>query len=323
MALVTYRPGFAPPWGGHGHLTSLSLGRLGRRQGGAMVEQVTGGRALPAEVLAAILDRTDGVPLFVEELTKTVLESGLLREEGGYALAGSLPVLAIPSTLQDSLMARLDRLAPVREVAQVAACIGREFSRELLAAVAGLGENQLGDALGGLVETGLVFPRGEPSDASYTFKHALVRDAAYQSLLRSRRQQLHAKIAEALEERFPEVTQAEPELLARHCAEAGLAKRSVDYWRRAAELAVDRSANLEAVAHCEQAEAQLRGLSPSLERARAELQVQLVKGIAIRGGQGYAAAGAEQVFLRASELCEELGEVRRLAHALRGLFGIY
>ena len=184
LVLVTFRPEFGPPWAGHGHVTALSLGRLGRRQGGAMVGRAVGGQALPSEVLEQILARTDGVPLFVEELTKAVLESGLLRDEGDrYELVGPLPPLAIPATLQDSLMARLDRLAPIKEVAQVAAVIGREFPQDLLAAAVSLSDNELRDALGQLVAAELVFRRGEPPAASYVFKHALVRDAAYQSLL--------------------------------------------------------------------------------------------------------------------------------------------
>jgi class 3 adenylate cyclase/tetratricopeptide (TPR) repeat protein len=325
LALITFRPEFAPPWSGHGHVTALSLGRLGRRQGGAMVERVTGGKALPAEVLEQILLRTDGVPLFVEELTKTVIESGLLRDRGDrYELDGPLPPLAIPATLHDSLLARLDRLAPVKEVAQVAAVIGREFSHALLAAVAPLGDHELEVALDQLVAAELVFRRGEPGDrASYVFKHALVRDAAYESLLRSRRQQLHGRIAAALEERFPDTAVAEPELLARHCAGAGLAEAAARHWQRAAELAVARSANLEAIAHCDEAEAQLRTLPPSPARTLTELEVQLAKGIAIRAGRGYAVPEAERTFLRACELCEELGDQIRLAHGLRGLFGFY
>ena len=321
LAVVTYRPGFVPPWGGHGHTTALSLSRLGRHEGGAMVRRMTGGKALPAEVLDQVLARTEGVPLFVEELTKAVLESGLLRDAGDrYELSGPLPPLAIPSTLQDSLMARLDRLAPVKGVAQVAAVIGREFSRDLLAAAAGLSDDELRAALDRLVAAELVFRRGE---AGYAFKHALVRDVAYESLLRSRRQELHARIAAVLEAEFPEEAATEPELLARHCGGAGLAERAVGYWQKAAERAIARSANLEAVAHCESAEAQLRSLPLSPERSRAELEIQLVKGIAIRAGKGYSAPEAERVYRRAGELCEELGDRFRLTGALRGRWAFY
>jgi predicted ATPase len=218
--VVTHRPELdVGAWLDQAHVTLLHLNRLAPADHAALLRRVARGKALPAEVEAEVLARTDGVPLFVEELTKAVLESGLLRDEGDrYALAGPLPPLAIPSTLQDSLMARLDRLAPVKEVAQVAAVIGREFSHDLLAAVASVGDNELRDALGQLEAAGLVFRRGEGVRASHAFKHALVRDTAYESLLKSRRQQLHTRIAQALEERFPEAAAAEPELLARHYA---------------------------------------------------------------------------------------------------------
>ena len=229
LAVLTYRPEFSPSWAGQAHVTSLPLNRLGRRQGAAMVERVTGGKALPSEILEQILARTDGVPLFVEELTKTVLESGLLTEIGDrYELSGALPPLAIPATLHDSLMARLDRLAPVREVAQIGAVIGRDFSYELLAAVAPISKEQLNHALDHLAAAELVFRRGSPPAATYSFKHALVQDVAYQSLLKSRRQQLHGRIAEALKVQFLQTTEHEPEVLARHLTEAGLAAQAIE-----------------------------------------------------------------------------------------------
>ena len=250
LVLITFRPEFQPPWTGHAHVTTLTMSRLGRRQGADLVARVTGDKPLPAEVVEQIVARTDGVPLFVEELTKTVLESGLLADAGDrYELSGPLPPLAIPTTLHDSLMARLDRLAPVKEVAQIGAVIGREFSHELLAAVSPLSEAELGEALDQLVASELVFRRGAPPEATYSFKHALVQDAAYQSLLKSKRQQLHARIAEVLEERLPRRGETEPEVLARHLTEAGLAERAIPYWRRAGELAAGRSANVEAIAH--------------------------------------------------------------------------
>jgi predicted ATPase len=231
-------------------VTTLTMSPLGRRQGADLVARVTGEKPLPAEIVEQIVARTDGVPLFVEELTKTVLESGLLADAGDrYELHGPLPPLAIPTTLHDSLMARLDRLAPVKEVAQIGAAIGREFSHELLAAVAPMSGNHLSDALEQLVSSELVFRRGAPPDATYSFKHVLVQDTAYQSLLKSKRQQLHARIAEALEERLTDAGETAPEVLARHLTDAGLAARAVPYWRRAGELAAGRSANLEAIAH--------------------------------------------------------------------------
>ena len=185
LVLITFRPEFQPPWTGQAHVTTLTMSRLGRRQGADLVARVTGDKPLPAEIVEQIVARTDGVPLFVEELTKTVLESGLLADAGDrYELSGPLPPLAIPTTLHDSLMARLDRLAPVKEVAQIGAVIGREFSHELLAAVSPLSEADLGAALDQLVSSELVFRRGAPPEATYSFKHALVQDAAYQSLLK-------------------------------------------------------------------------------------------------------------------------------------------
>ena len=219
LLLVTARPEFTPPWPAEAHVTTLPLARLGRREGVTLVERSAGGKALPAEILEQILARTDGVPLFLEELTKTIIESGLLREEDGhYALDGALPPLAIPTTLHDSLMARLDRLAPVREVAQIGAAIGREFSYPLLSAVAQQPDDRLKEALDRLVRAELVFGRGEVPEAVYTFKHALVQEAAYASLLRERRRQLHARIAQALEGEFPEVAETQPELVAHHYA---------------------------------------------------------------------------------------------------------
>ena len=206
LVVVTFRPEFQPPWTGQAYVSTVTMGRLGRRQGAALVARVTGDKPLPREVVEQILARTDGVPLFVEELTKAVLESDLLADAGDrYELSGPLPPLAIPTTLPDSLMARLDRLVPVKEVAQIGAVIGREFSHELLAAVSPLPEDKLGDALDQLVSSELVFRRGTAPEATYSFKHTLVQDAAYQSLLKSKRQQLHARIAEALEQDFPGV----------------------------------------------------------------------------------------------------------------------
>src|SRR5215468_9119585 len=212
LALFTFRPDFSPPWTGRSHLTQLTLSRLPRRQATEMTDRVAHGKALPPEVVEQVVAKTDGVPLFVEELTKMVLESGLLQErEDRYELTGSLPPLAIPTTLHDSLMARLDRLATVKGLAQLGATLGREFSYELLRAVAPWDEATLQGALAQLVEAEVVTQRGLPPQATYTFKHALVQDAAYQSLLRSTRQQYHQRIAQVLERRFPEVCETQPE----------------------------------------------------------------------------------------------------------------
>jgi class 3 adenylate cyclase len=231
LLLITYRPEFSPPWPSQPHVSALALSRLGRREGAALVERVVRDKALPDEVAAQIVAKTDGVPLFVEELTKTVLESGLLKDAGDhYELAGALPPLALPSTLHDSLLARLDRLAPVKEIAQIGAALGREFSHGLLAGVADRPEADLQAGLDQLVAAELVYRRGTPPEVTYSFKHALVQDAAYGTLLKSRRQQLHARIAQVLTDQFPEMVETQPELLAHHCTQAGFIEKAVEYW---------------------------------------------------------------------------------------------
>ncbi len=215
-----------------------------------MVTSLTGGKALPAAVVEQIVAKTDGVPLFVEELVKMILESGLVREEvDHYVLPGPLPPLAIPTTLHDSLMARLDRLATVKEVAQLGATLGRTFAYELLQAVSSLDEATLQHGLRQLVEAELVYQRGTPPHATYMFKHALIQEAAYQSLLRSTRQQYHQRIAQVLEARFPALVETQPELVAQHYTAAGCTEQAVVYWQRAGQHASDRSAHLEAVSH--------------------------------------------------------------------------
>jgi predicted ATPase len=236
LLIVTFRPEFQPPWTSQPHVTMLVLNRLDRRERAALVTYIAGGKALPDDVVAQIVERTDGVPLFVEELTKSVLESELLREEEGrYVLDGLLPPLAIPTTLHASLMERLDRLASVPHIAQIGAAFGRWFRFTSLRAVSGLSEDELQASLARLVASELVFQSGAPPDAVYTFKHALVQEAAYGSLLRTTRQQLHGQIAEALEAHFPELMDSQPELFARHYVEAGLVEKSVFFWARPLE----------------------------------------------------------------------------------------
>jgi predicted ATPase len=247
LLIVTFRPEFQPPWTGQPQVTMLALNRLGPRDRTVLAEQVAGGKTLPAEVIDQIVDRTDGVPLFVEELTKSVLESGLLCAEADrFVLDHALPPLGIPTTLQASLLARLDRLASVRHVAQIGASIGREFSYQLLCAVCRLPDDELRAALGRLVASELVFQRGLPPDAVYNFKHALVQDAALGSLLRSTRQRLHSQIAEALEAQFPGMMESQPEIFAQHYTEAGLVENSVAFWGKAGHRSADRSAMVEA-----------------------------------------------------------------------------
>jgi hypothetical protein len=287
LLVITFRPDFAPPWVGRAHVASLALNRFARRQVVAMIDRITGGKALPAEVLEQIVARTDGVPLFVEELTKTVLESDLLREESeAYILRAALTPLAIPSTLQDSLMARLDRLAPVRETAQIAAAIGREFSYRLLESVSPIRGAALQNALGQLVAAELIHARGAPADATYVFKHALVQDTAYASLLRSRRQRIHADIAGALEERVADQIEAAPAIIAHHYTEAGLNEPAVRHWLKAAELALSHSALAEAGRYVGAGLARCRHLTDET-RQSLELALQLVRANALLPLKGY------------------------------------
>jgi class 3 adenylate cyclase/predicted ATPase len=319
LLLVTFRPEFQPPWIGQPRVLMLALNRLDQRDRTALVEQIAGGKPLPDEVVDQIADRTDGVPLFVEEFTKSVLESGVLREEADrYVLDGALPPLAIPTTLQDSLMARLDRLASVRHVAQIGAAIGREFSYPLLRAVSRLSEAELEVALARLVASELVFQRGMPPDAVYTFKHALVQDAAHGSLLRGSRQQLHAQIADALETHFPELMDSEPELFAQHYAEAGLVEKSVGYWGRAGRRSAARSAMAEAAAQLQKGLNQLALLPDTVERQQQELEFWSALGAALRFVKGQATPEMGHAFARARELWERLGSPSEFLHTPYG-----
>lgn len=250
LLMITYRPEFEAPWTAEAHVSLLSLNRLDRRQCESMIGQLTGGRSLPTEIVDQIALKTDGVPLFAEELTKTIIESGLVAEQDGhYVLSGPLQPLAIPTTLQDSLMARLDQLDDAKTLAQIGAAIGRQFSRDLLAAVSGRGWDDIEPVLARLLASGLVFRRGTGSRTSYVFKHALIQDAAYNSMLRSRRTGLHGRIAEVLRERFPEVARAQPELLAQHYAAAGLDASALPCWLEAGRRAMERSAHEESLSH--------------------------------------------------------------------------
>jgi class 3 adenylate cyclase/predicted ATPase len=294
LLIVTFRPEFQPPWTGQQQVTTLTLNRLDRRDRSALVAQLAGGKALPNEVIDQIVDRTDGVPLFIEELTKSVLESGV-------------PLVGIPATLQDSLMARLDRLASVRLVAQIGAAIGRQFPYVLLHAVSDLPEDELHAALARLVASELVFQRGTPPEAIYTFKHALVQDAAHGSLLRSTRQQLHAQIAVALEADSPELMDSQPELFAQHYAEAGLVEKSVAYWDKAGHRSAARSAMAEAAAQFQRGIDQLALLPETPERQRQELEFFSALGAALQVVKGFAAPETGWAYARARELWEQLG----------------
>jgi TOMM system kinase/cyclase fusion protein len=324
LAVLTFRPEFIPPWGARSYLTPLTLRRLDRPQVEAMVEQVTGGKALPAEVVQQIVAKTDGVPLFVEELTKMVLEAGWLRAaDGHYELTGPLPPLAIPFTLQDSLMARLDRLAPVKEIAQLGATLGREFSYELLRAVSPLDEATLQQGLRQLVEAELVYQRAIPPQATYFFKHALIQDTAYQSLLKSTRQQYHRQIAHVVEERFADTKEAQPELLAHHYTQAGLLAQAIPYWQQAGERASQLSAYTEAISHLTKGLESLKVLPDTPEHIQRELTLQLALGAALVAVKGYTAPEVEKTVLRARALCQQLGETPQLFGVLVGLWAFY
>jgi predicted ATPase len=264
------------------------------------------------------------VPLFVEELTKMVLESGLLQErEERYELTGPLPPLAIPTTLHDSLMARLDRLATVKSLAQLGATLGREFAYELLQAVSPWDEGTLRRGLQQLVATEFLYQRGLPPQATYLFKHALIQDAAYQSLLRSTRQQYHQRIAQVLEAQFPETVTTQPELLAYHYTEAGLTEQAIPYWQRAGQRAVERSAHVEAISHLTKGLELLKTLPDTPERTRQELDLQITLGPALMVIKGPAAPEAERVYNRARALCQHVGETPQLYPTLWGLWLFY
>jgi tetratricopeptide (TPR) repeat protein len=321
LVLITFRPEFQPPWTGQAHVTTLTMNRLGRRQGADLVARVTGDKGLPAEIIEQIVARADGVPLFVEELTKTVLESGLLADAGDhYELSSPLQPLAIPTTLHDSLMARLDRLGAAKELAQTASVIGRQFSYELLAAVAEMDMTNFKAALDELVGAELVFRHGTAPEVTYAFKHVLVQDTAYRSLLKGRRERLHSRIAKALERRLPKVVRSEPETLARHYSEAGLPESAIRYWLRAAQLANRRSANSETIAHCERGLALVEQVPETPERDQQELELRITLGSALMAVKGFAAPEVSIVYGRARELCNKAGQAAQLFAVLFGLW---
>ena len=321
LVLMTFRPEFEPPWEGLANVSLLQLDRLDRQDTRALVEQVTVGRPLPGEMMTQIIERTDGIPLFVEELTKMVLESGLLVENAGrYRLDSPLPPLAIPATLQDSLMARLDRLAPVKEVAQIGAAIGRDFSYTLLRCVAGRDDLTLRAALTQLEEAELLLRRGTPPEASYSFKHALVQEAAYESLLKSRRQLLHRQIGDVLREKFPIIAETEPELLAYHFTEAGLSGIALEWWRKAGQQALKRSAYTEAIAHLGKAVAIADGLPDEPGRIMNRLHLQIAYSRALRGSLGHSAPETVAAWTRARQIAADISDPVELAPIHSGLF---
>jgi predicted ATPase len=319
LLVLSFRPDVETRWGRLGHVSELSLGRLAHHEGAAIAEQIAEGKTLPREIKEQILAKSEGVPLFVEELTKVAIESGILVDTGdGYALSGRISALAIPATLKDSLMARLDRLGSAKELAQTGACIGRVFSHRLIVGVAGANGARLAEALRRLENSELVSREGMPPEATYAFKHALIQDTAYDSLLRKRRQVIHARIATKLESDFPEIVAAEPETLAHHFTEAGFAERAVPYWLKAGQLALRRSANAEAIAHLRRGIELIASLSDSEERLKVELQLQSALGIAMMGAKGFGAPEVLQAMSQARALSERLGDDHQLFMALCG-----
>ena len=322
LMLITHRPDYRPPWGSHTHLTGLAMNRLSQGQCAALIAEAAQGKPLPVPVVREIIEKTDGVPLFVEELTKTVLESGLLVEDTtAYLLDGPLPSLAIPSSLHDSLTARLDRLSTAKEVAQVGAAIGREFSRSLLAAACAQTAAALEDALARLIDAGLVFRLGSGNDAIYTFKHALIRDAAYDNMLKSRRVVVHRRIAGALADvEGGAVLTAQPELAAHHLTEGGLIAEAIPHWIDAGERAVERSANPEAIAHLSRARDLVRTLPVGTDRDRLEARLLMPLGNAALAVRGTAHPEAEELFRRARQLGANLADSDRYFNATWNLW---
>jgi class 3 adenylate cyclase/tetratricopeptide (TPR) repeat protein len=324
LTVLTYRPEFQPSWPQRSHLTPITLNRLERPQVEALIAHVAGNKALPAAVIAHIVDKTDGVPLFVEELTKMLLESAFLHEEADhYTLTGPLSAVAIPATLQDSLMARLDQLPSAKEMAQLGAVLGREFPYELLAAIAPRDEASLQAGLAQLVQAELLYQRGRPPRATYVFKHALIQDAAYASLLKSTRQHVHRHIAEILEARFPTLVEMRPELVAQHYTTAGCAEQAVVYWQRAGQQASDRSAHLEAVSHLSTGIELLQTLPETPEHTQQALTLYVALGAALIITKGQAVPEVEHAYTQAYALCQQVGETPQLVPVLYGLWRFY
>jgi class 3 adenylate cyclase len=321
LLVITVRPDYQPPWIGQPHVTMLTLNRLSQRDRATLVDHITGGKALPPGLLDQIVERTDGVPLFVEELTKAVLESDQLRESGDqYVLDRPAQPFAIPTTLQDSLMARVDRLGSAREVLQIGAAIGREFSYEVLAVVAGLPDVVLQDALIRLTEAELLFLRGRPPNAVYSFKHALVQDTAYSTMLRTRRQQLHSAIASVLEKRFPELACGTPEMVAQQFESAGQSEKAIQYWKQAGERDLRRFAMKESIAHYANALRLVTAMPETPERSSLELGVCLGLGMAQQIGIGPGSTEAAAAYRRALTLANELGRGRERFLATWGVW---
>jgi predicted ATPase len=311
LLIVTFRPEFEPPWIGQPHVTALTINRLAQREVSAMIDRVVGNKPLPASIRQDIIERTDGIPLFVEEMTKAVLEAESEGAAQRTVAAVPSPALAVPASLRASLMARLDRLGPAKEVAQIGSAIGREFSHALLASVARKPEAELGSALDRLIQAGLLFRQGVPPHATYLFKHALVQDAAYGTLLREPRHVLHARIAETLESQFAEIAESRPELLARHCTEAGQIEKAAGLWGKAGQRSLERSALVEAAEQLTRAIDQIATLSGTLALRREQIKLQVTLANALMHTKGYASSDTKASLDQARlyiERAEALGE---------------
>ena len=322
LLAITFRPEFQPPWLGRSHVTSVALNRLGERDGAALALNLAGNAALSADIVVEIVERTDGVPLFVEELTKAVLESA---GHGGRVAAvlatTSLAARSVPATLHASLLARLDRLGPApKEIAQIGAVLGREFAYDVIEPVAQRDERQLQAALGQLSDAGLLFCRGAPPHSSYLFKHALVQDAAYGTLLRGKRQELHARVAAVLEQNFTDRVERQPELLAHHLTAAGDTERAIDEWLKAGQYAAARLAHLEAIRHFERGLATLAALPEGPNRDGREIELQLARGLSVFTTEGFQAPNAAHAYMRAFELAERRRDPHQLFMAAYGLW---
>jgi predicted ATPase len=323
-AVLTYRPTFQPLWRPRSSLTQLMLSRLSQGESEAMLSKMVHGKMLPPEVLAHVVSKTDGVPLFVEALLTMLLDAGLLQEEADrYVLTGPLPLTAIPATLQDLLMARLDRLAEARNIVQFAAILGREFSYEMLLDVSSLDAPALQERLARAKHLELIYQRGIPPQARYRFQHALIQEAAYRSLLKRTRQQMHERVAQVLETQFPQTAAAQPELLAHHYASAGSAAQAMPYWRHAAQQAIERSAYAEARAHLSRALDDLITLPETPERSHQELLLRMALGRVIMATQGQGAPEVARIYQRALALCRQIEATPQLFPALSGLCGYY
>jgi|RhiMetdeSRZDD1v2_1073273.scaffolds.fasta_scaffold36020_2 class 3 adenylate cyclase/predicted ATPase len=324
LVLLTCRPHFQPVWHHRSYLSEITVNRLSHAQVEQIVTGMTDGKTFPTEVLQQIIAKTDGVPLFVEEITKAILELGQLTAvDGHYALTGSFSTFAIPATLQDSLMARLDHLVTAKAVAQYAAVIGRHFAYDLLSMVSQLDDTTLQRELERLVEAEIVYQRSLPPQSTYVFKHALIQDAAYESLLKSTRQHYHQRIAQVLEEQFPETTQTQPELLAHHCTEAGLTEKAVHYWYHAGQRAIQRSAHVEAISHLRTGLALLQMLPETPERTQREVDLLIALGASLITTKGHGAPEVGQTYTRARQLSAHLDNPHQLSPILRGLWNYY